>query len=175
MTGRQQYKDRACEFLRKMVSIKSFSFQEEERALFISEYLSDNGIASVRRRNNIICRLIVDESHPTLLLNSHIDTVQPSEQYSFDPFNPPTDVGRILGLGSNDAGASVAAMLHTFLYFHDHSQELKFNLVLALSAEEERSGEHGMKMIAPLLEEYADCAIIGEPTSMQAAIAERGL
>ena len=107
------------------------------------------------------------------MLNSHLDTVRPNTGYTFDPFHPPVSETRVNGLGSNDAGASVVAMIQTFLHFHE--KELPFNLLLALSAEEENSGPDGMRLLWEKLSNEVNMAIIGEPTGMKAAIAERGL
>ncbi|MPM82561.1 Acetylornithine deacetylase [bioreactor metagenome] len=106
------------------------------------------------------------------MLNSHIDTVRPATTYTFDPFNPPLSDTHIFGLGSNDAGASVVCLLQTFLHFY--KTELPFNLMLVLSCEEENSGPNGMIRLAKELP-HVHFAIIGEPTGMHAAIAERGL
>ena len=112
-------------------------------------------------------------SKPTLMLNSHLDTVRPNSGYTFDPFNAPHSDTQVNGLGSNDAGASVVYMIYAFLHFH--GKELPFNLLLALSAEEENSGPNGMRILWEKLASEVDMAIIGEPTGMNAAIAERGL
>ena len=164
---------KAYSFLKEKIAIPSYSFNEESCANFICNYLEENKIVYKRLKNNIIaCSKDFKEDRATLMLNSHIDTVKESNSYTFDPFNPAEEADKILGLGSNDAGASVTAMLHTFLYFYE--KDLDFNLLLVLTAEEERSGSNGMdlviKSIAPI-----DFAIIGEPTQMRAAIAERGL
>src|SRR5690554_2700491 len=107
------------------------------------------------------------------MLNSHLDTVQPASGYTIDPFNPEFSDKYIYGLGSNDAGASVVSMTQTFIHFKD--TELAFNLILVLSAEEENSGLNGMRLLWEKLSSEVDMAIIGEPTGMRAAIAERGL
>lgn len=162
----------AIVLLRKLVSLQSFSGEENLRADFLTQYFSELNIKTERTGNNIIVKQPnFDAAKPTFMLNSHIDTVQPSKGYTFDPFNPPISDKQIYGLGSNDAGASVVSLLQTFLYFY--SQTLPFNLLLVLSAEEENSGENGMRRLVKEL--FFDFAIIGEPTGMRAAIAERGL
>ena len=107
------------------------------------------------------------------MLNSHIDTVRPASGYRFNPLSPPQSNTHIYGLGSNDAGASVVSMLMTFLHFYEKT--IPFNLLLALTAEEENSGPNGMRLLWPQIQDEVEMAIIGEPTGMKAAIAERGL
>jgi acetylornithine deacetylase len=171
----KRYSDIAIELLQRLVTIPSTSFNEEECSLYIYNWLKDRDVEVERRGNNIISKIEKDSQLDTLVLNSHIDTVDPSPSYSFDPYNPPASEDMVLGLGSNDAGGSVVSMIATFLYFNDHRDSLPLNLILALSCEEERGGAGGMKMIASFLKEETDYAIIGEPTGMKAAVAERGL
>lgn len=160
--------------LRKLVSIPSFSREEKERSDFLCTYFAEKGIKTERIGNNILVRQPHhDTSKQTLMLNSHIDTVKPAASYTFDPFNPPLSDTHVYGLGSNDAGASVVCLLQTFLHFYD--KELPFNLMLVLSCEEENSGPNGMKKVWEQISETVDFAIIGEPTGMRAAVAERGL
>lgn len=160
------------DLLRNLVSVPSFSGEEKERSDFLCRYLSAKGIKTERIVNNIIVRqLHHNAAKQTLMLNSHIDTVKPAASYTFDPFNPPFSESRVSGLGSNDAGASVVCMLQTFLHFY--RTELPFNLMLVLSCEEENSGPNGMRMLSEMIN--PDFAIIGEPTGMRAAVAERGL
>ena len=113
-----------------------------------------------------------DPARPTLLLNSHHDTVRPAASYTRDPYAPTVEDGRLYGLGSNDAGASVVCLVETFLTFR--ARALPFNLVLGISAEEECMGENGIRALLPVLERV-DMALVGEPTGMQAATGERGL
>lgn len=162
----------SVDLLRKLVSISSFSGEEKERSDFLCRYLAEKGVKSEQIANNIIIRqLRHDDAKQTLMLNSHIDTVKPAASYTFDPFNPPFSDTHVFGLGSNDAGASVVCLLQTFLHFYE--TELPFNLMLVLSCEEENSGPNGMRLLSEMLK--PDFAIIGEPTGMRAAIAERGL
>ncbi len=163
----------AAKLLRELVSIQSFSGEEHLRADYLINYFSERDIIIERIGNNILVKqLHFDEAKPTFMLNSHIDTVQPAKGYTFDPFNPPTSDEYVYGLGSNDAGASVVSLIQTFLHFYN--QVLPFNLLLVLSAEEENSGVNGMRRLSEELS-YVDFAIVGEPTGMRAAIAERGL
>lgn len=170
---KSKYVSEAVALLRKLVSLQSFSGEEHLRAEYLTNYLSERGVETERIANNIIVKQShFDTSKPTFMLNSHIDTVRPASGYTFDPFNPPLSETHIYGLGSNDAGASVVSMLQTFLHFY--GQELPFNLSLVLSAEEENSGVNGIRRLASELS-FVDYAIVGEPTGMCAAIAERGL
>ncbi len=164
----------ATNLLRKLVSIRSFSGEEQQRVHYLTQFFNDQGVAVERYGNNMVMRTLhQDASKPTLMLNSHLDTVQPTQGYRFDPFNPPHSTTQINGLGSNDAGASVVAMIMTFLHYC--GEVLPFNLLLALSTEEENSGPGGMHLLWHELKEMVAMAIIGEPTGMRAAIAERGL
>jgi len=168
------YLEDAANLLRKMVSVPSFSCEESLCAAIVSAYLKSKGVTVERVQNNIIARLnCVSVDAPVLMLNSHIDTVKPTEGYTFDPFNPPLDNDKVLGLGSNDAGASVVSMIQAFLWFKQQGK-LDFNLLLLISAQEENSGADGISLA---LKEAGriDAAIVGEPTQMKAAIAERGL
>ncbi len=167
-------KKEAVYLLKKLVSIQSFSGEEDLRVTFLLDFFARKGISAERIGNNLVFypKNYV-ETQQTLMLNSHLDTVQPSASYTFDPFNPPKSDTKIYGLGSNDAGASVVAMIETFLHFYE--QNLPFNLLLVLSAEEENSGKGGMKKVWKHISDKVDFAIIGEPTEMKGAIAERGL
>ncbi len=168
------YKESAVEILRKLISLQSFSGEEELRVDYLLSFFSERGISPERIGNNLLFR---QPSHsvdkPTLMLNSHLDTVKPASGYTFDPFSPPISESHVYGLGSNDAGASVVSMIQTFLHFYE--TQLPLNIMLALSAEEENSGPGGMTHLWTKLVDKVDLAIIGEPTQMKAAIAERGL
>ena len=170
----RKYLYNATELLRKLVSLPSFSGEEHLRSDYLVNYFKENGIETERFGNNLILRQPhAYHTRPTLMLNSHLDTVQPASTYSFDPFTPPVSDTHVYGLGSNDAGASVVSMIQAFLHFYD--KKLPFNLLLALSTEEENSGADGMRRLWQKLTGEVDMAIIGEPTGMKAAIAERGL
>ena len=166
--------DNAANLLRKLVSIKSFSGEENLRREFLVNYFKEKGISPECIGNNIILRQQHHDSEkPTLMLNSHLDTVQPASGYTIDPYNPEKSDKYVYGLGSNDAGASVVSMIHSLI--HLKNAILSFNLMLVLSTEEENSGNNGMKLIWQKISNQVDMAIIGEPTGMRAAIAERGL
>lgn len=169
-----KYIDEAVSLLRQIVAIPSCSFEEEKVADFLCGYLEDAGLEVTRIGNNITSRLVVDASLPTLMLCAHIDTVKAAESYSFDPYNPPEAEDRILGLGSNDDGGSVVSMIATFLYFRD-AGTAPVNLYLLLSCEEERSGKGGTTSLGEVISANADFAIVGEPTGMEANVAEKGL
>ncbi len=169
---------KAARLLRAMISTPSFSGEEEKAAELIRGFLEAGGCTTVVKGNNVIAPCShFDYGKPTLLLNSHMDTVKPSSGYTRDPFMPETENGRLYGLGSNDAGASVAGLVSAFLHFYDR-KDLPFNLILAITAEEENSGNNGMRLALPFIEERFGkiaMAIVGEPTGMNAAVAERGL
>ena len=135
-----------------------------------------------RVRNNVwAVNQYFDPAKPTILLNSHHDTVKPNPQYTKDPFTPATQNGRLYGLGSNDAGGCLVSLIAAFIHFYDHPN-LKYNLLLAATAEEEISGHEGIELLlsnnklkATLEQQEISCAIVGEPTNMDLAIAEKGL
>ncbi len=163
----------AIDLLRRLIAIPSPSRNEEGTADLLYAHLQAQGAAPERFHNNVWARSEgFDPTRPTLLLNSHHDTVRPAAGYTRDPHRPLIEEGRLYGLGSNDAGASVVSLVQTFLTFR--RERLPFNLVLALSAEEECSGERGLRALLPRLGRI-DWALVGEPTGMQAAVGERGL
>ena len=169
----------AVALLKEMVAIPSPSFREDAVCSHISEWMAAKGIQHERIGNNLVAERIVDLALPTLMLCAHIDTVEPCEGYSFDPYNPencPEDM--VQGLGSNDDGASVVSMLAVFRSFagtQDDREGAQVNLILVLTCEEERSGVGGMTGLWSQLQPKVDYAIVGEPTGMKAAVSERGL
>lgn len=163
----------AVALLEQLIATPSPSRDEARTGDLLFAYLSEHGAAPERIAHNVVCRSEgFDPGQPTLLLNSHHDTVRPAASWSRDPYTPTLEGDRLYGLGSNDAGASVVALTQTFLALRD--KPLPFNLLLALSAEEECMGEHGMRALLPALGRI-DMALVGEPTGMQAAVGERGL
>lgn len=171
----KMYIDEAVNLLKKMIAIPSYSGGEDTRADFLYNYLTAKGLTVERVKNNLITGVYpFPDSTPTLMLNTHIDTVLPSSGYTLDPFDPQVRDGLLYGLGSNDAGASVVSMTAALLYFNDNPGELNFNLTLLLSAEEENSGPSGVTLALKNINK-ADCIIVGEPTNMKCASAERGL
>lgn len=163
------------ELLRRMIATPSVSREEERTADLLAEFLTSRGVDPVHRsHNNVWVRnRWFDPAKPTILLNSHHDTVKPNSAYTRNPFAPDIEAGKLYGLGSNDAGASVVSLIAAFLHFYE-AEGLRYNLCLALTAEEEVSGRNGIESILPELGELS-FAIVGEPTGMELAIAERGL
>jgi len=159
--------------LQKLIKTPSFSGEEDEAAGIVQEYLLGYSIKPKRKGNNVWCyNKYYDASKPTILLNSHLDTVKPNDGYTNDPFCPEISEGRLYGLGSNDAGGCLVALLATFLHYYSY-KGLAFNLCFAATAEEENSGCNGIRAILPLLGDL-HLAIVGEPTLLQMAIAEKG-
>jgi acetylornithine deacetylase len=139
----------------------------------MQQYLIDKGFSPVRKENNVWALSFISDKLPTILLDSHHDTVKPVSSWTLDPFQPIEKDGKLYGLGSNDAGASLVSLLMTFLHYAKQPDR-PYNLVFSASAEEEVSGKRGMEIIVPELGKI-DLAIAGEPTKMQMAIAEKGL
>jgi acetylornithine deacetylase len=163
----------AMDTLKKLIAQPSFSAEEDKTATIIEDVFKKLDIHFKRKHHNVwVKNKYFDELLPTILLNSHHDTVLPNSGYTLDPFSPIVKDGKLFGLGSNDAGGPLVSLMATFLYFYD--KKLKYNFIFAATAEEETSGSNG---IASILNELGtiDFAIVGEPTSMQMAIAEKGL
>ena len=164
----------AISLLKTLISTPSLSRSEDGAAAVIRDYLRGNKIVFATHHNNTWAKnQHFNPSKPTILLNSHIDTVKPNPSYTLDPFSPIEKDGKLYGLGSNDAGGSVVSLIETFIHFYQN-QHLTHNLILAITAEEECSGANGIESLLPLLPPIS-AAIVGEPTKMQMAIAERGL
>lgn len=164
----------AIGLLKELISTPSFSKEEDQTAGIITRFLGIKGIEHYRIGNNVYAyNNHYDQNKPTILLNSHHDTVKPNRGYTLDPFSPIEKDGKLFGLGSNDAGGCLVSLIATFLFFYD-KQDLKYNLLIAATAEEEISGKEGIEKILPELGRI-DFAIVGEPTQMQMAIAEKGL
>jgi acetylornithine deacetylase len=160
--------------LKNLIETPSFSSEEEHTALLIENWFQNHQIPFQRNNNNIwAVNKYFDESKPTLLLNSHHDTVKPNSAYTKNPFEAIVEDGKLFGLGSNDAGGCLVSLIATFTYFY-HQNNLKYNLVIVASAEEESSGENGLNSMLAIIPKI-DVAIVGEPTLMHLAIAEKGL
>lgn len=169
-----QIASESVELLKAMIEIPSFSREEKDVADYLEGKFSDWGLNPARIGNNLWMRNKAwSDEKPVILLNSHIDTVHPTGGWIYDPIKATVEDDRITGLGSNDAGASVVSLLATFRYFFD-ADNLPYNLLYCSSAEEEISGENGVASILDRLGRI-DLAIVGEPTQMQIAIAEKGL
>ncbi len=163
----------AIDILKGMISIPSFSREEKEVADFLHEYWKNAGHVVHRQENNLWIQAGIDTSKPTLLLNSHIDTVRPVSGWCKDPFMPDdSEDDKIYGLGSNDAGASVVSLYEAFSVLSQKKQP--YNVVFLASAEEEISGKEGVESVLPLFTGIC-FAVVGEPTCMQPAVAEKGL
>ncbi len=174
MYNTAQLYDKAVDLLKQLIAIPSFSKEEQGTANLLQQWFRKENIPVQRAGNNIwVSNYCFDEKKPSLLLNSHHDTVRPARGYTKDPFRPTIVEDKLYGLGSNDAGASLVSLIMTFLYYY-RQEELPYNLILAATAEEEISGANGIAAVLPLLGKV-DCAIVGEPTLLQMAVAERGL
>jgi acetylornithine deacetylase len=159
--------------LKQLIAIPSFSKEENKTADLIQQFLESKGIRTKRVLNNVwVVNKHFKKNAPTILLNSHHDTVKPNSGYSLNPFDPIEKEGKLFGLGSNDAGGALMGLLATFLYFYE--QSTAYNFIFAATAEEEISGKNGVEYLLPELGKI-DFAIVGEPTLMQLAIAEKGL
>ena len=170
----QDLTNQAIELLKKLIETPSFSSEEDQTALLIEDWFQDHEIDYTRTKNNVwAINKYFDENKPTLLLNSHHDTVKPNTAYTNDPFKAFVKDGKLFGLGSNDAGGCLVSLIATFTYFYDH-KDLKYNLVMVASAEEESSGPDGLNSMLKIIPEI-DVAIVGEPTLMNLAVAEKGL
>lgn len=180
---------KAISLLQELISTPSFSREEDKTAKIIENFLNEHDIVTYRVGNNVFSiNEYFDKEKPSLLLNSHHDTVKPNPGYTRDPFDAKIDDGKLFGLGSNDAGGCLVALIATYLHFESR-KDLPFNVVLAATAEEEISGPGGVEALLKdelFLKVTANaftaeglkkgtCAIVGEPTKLQMAVAERGL
>ena len=166
-------KAEAIALLKQLISIPSFSKEEGETAEAIANFLTKKGVVPQRQGNNVWAYLTpFDSNRPTIWLNSHHDTVKPNTGYTKDPFSAEEQEGKLFGLGSNDAGGPLVALIATFCHFL--GKDLPFNLLLVASAEEEISGSQGISSLISVLPP-ADLVLVGEPTQMRLAVAEKGL
>lgn len=164
----------AITLLKNLIETPSFSSEEDKTALLIENWFTQNNIPFERENNNVWAfNKHFDKTKPTLLLNSHHDTVKPNQGFTNDPFEAIVKDGKLFGLGSNDAGGCLVSLIATFTYFYSN-ENLPYNIVMVASAEEESSGKNGLNSVLKHLPEL-ECAIIGEPTLMQLAVAEKGL
>ena len=173
MTDLTPYTSEAITLLSSLVSIPSVSREEEQVADFLQNYMERSGIMTGRSGNNIWCiSPMFDTKKPTILLNSHIDTVKPVNGWRKQPFTAKMEDGKLYGLGSNDAGASVVSLFEVYRYLS--ATEQAYNLIFLASCEEEVSGKNGIESVLPQLPPIA-LGVVGEPTEMHPAIAEKGL
>ena len=164
----------AVDFLKKLIETPSLSREESQTADQFTDFFNQKKIPFERIKNNVFAKnKNFDAALPTILLNSHHDTVKPNISYTKDPFKAQIADGKLFGLGSNDAGGPLVSLLATFLYFYE-KENLAFNLVFAASAEEEVSGVNGMELLVKHLPKI-NLAIVGEPTLMDMAVGEKGL
>jgi len=169
-----QLQQDAIELLKNLIKTESFSKQEDRTADILNNFLTERGVKTERLKYNVWAyNKFFDAKKPTILLNSHHDTVKPNPGYTNDPFDPMVKDGKLYGLGSNDAGGCLVSLLATFLHFYP-KENLKYNFVIAATAEEEISGYDGLELVYPKLGPI-DFAIVGEPTTMDIAVAEKGL
>ncbi len=166
--------DQAIELLHQLIETPSFSSEEQDTAQLIEGWFNKYDIPFERENNNIWAyNKYFNKNNPTILLNSHHDTVKPNGNYTNDPFDAFVKDGKLFGLGSNDAGGCLVSLIATFTHFYEQ-KDLKYNFVIVASAEEESSGPLGLKSVLKYLKNV-EFAIVGEPTLMQLAIAEKGL
>ncbi len=164
----------AIALLKQLIATPSFSKEEDNTADIIEKFLESRGVKTRVHLNNIWARnKYFDENKPNILLNSHHDTVKPNKGYTLDPFTPLEKEGKLFGLGSNDAGGCLVSLIAVFLYYYSRT-DLKYNLIIAATAEEEISGHNGVEALLPRMDKI-DFGIVGEPTQMQMAVAEKGL
>ncbi len=164
----------ALQLLQELIAIPSFSEEEDLTAALIQGWLQKHGVETQRQYNNIYAfNKYYDANKPNLLLNSHHDTVKPNAAYTKDPFNPHIEDKKLYGLGSNDAGGALVSLLATFVYFYQRD-DLSYNIIMSATAEEEDAGDKSISALLPILPKI-DVAIVGEPTEMQLAVAEKGL
>jgi len=169
----QEETNDAISLLQQLISIPSFSKDEKAAANYLEQYIEEKGYLAARKDNNIwLLSPGFDTKRPTILLNSHIDTVKPVSAWQRNPFLANIENGQLFGLGSNDAGASVVTLLQAFFFLTKKQQA--YNLIFAASAEEEISGKNGLESLLNELPKI-DFAIVGEPTNMNMAVAEKGL
>ncbi|MEE9407282.1 MAG: M20 family metallo-hydrolase [Polaribacter sp.] len=166
--------ENAISLLKNLIETQSFSTEEENTAKLIEAWFIENKIPFKRTKNNIwATNKHFDKSKPTMLLNSHHDTVYPNSAYTNDPLKAIVENGKLYGLGSNDAGGCLVSLIATFTNFYAQ-ENLKYNLVIVASAEEENSGPDGLNSMLSIIP-HIDVAIVGEPTLMNLAVAEKGL
>ncbi len=174
MTYTETLFQEAVQLLRHLISTPSFSKEENLTANIVNAYLEQHSVTTHRKMNNIWAyNKYFDAVKPTILLNSHHDTVKPNSGYTRNPYDAEIENGKLYGLGSNDAGGCLVSLIATFLYFFE-KENMNYNFCLAATAEEEISGINGLELIIPDIGKL-NFGVVGEPTQMQLAVAERGL
>ena len=174
MSRIEELQQEAIQLLQDLINTPSLSSEEDQTAAIIKQWLAKHGVSCQQQQNNVYAvNKHEDPSKPYLLLNSHHDTVLPNSGYTRDPYKAAIENGKLYGLGSNDAGGALVCLLATFVYFYEQ-EDMAYNLVVAATAEEETSGDHGLNSLLKTLPNI-DTAIVGEPTQMHLAVAEKGL
>ena len=174
MSRIEELQQEAIQLLQDLIITPSLSSEEDQTAAIIKQWLAKHGVSCQQQQNNVYAvNKHEDPSKPYLLLNSHHDTVLPNSGYTRDPYKAAIENGKLYGLGSNDAGGALVCLLATFVYFYEQ-EDMAYNLVVAATAEEETSGDHGLNSLLKTLPNI-DTAIVGEPTQMHLAVAEKGL
>ena len=170
----KSYTEEAVELLKRLISTPSISREEGAVADILADFIGTCGLPCQRIGNNVLVCEELNPDKPTLLLNAHIDTVKPVSTWTRDPFTPSIEGDRLYGLGSNDCGGGLVSLLAAYRVLRESIAQNPYNLVYLASCEEEVSGEGGFRLALPQLPKI-DVAIVGEPTGMQPAIAEKGL
>ncbi len=166
--------EKYIQLLKTLIATPSFSKEEEKAASVMRDFLTREQIPfKTKQYNTWAYNKYFTPRKSTILLNSHIDTVKPAKGYTLDPFSPVEEGGKLFGLGSNDAGGPLVSLLATFVHFYER-EDLPFNIIYAATAEEEISGRRGLEIVLPEIAPI-EFAIVGEPTKMELAIAEKGL
>ena len=174
MSRIEELQQEAIQLLQDLINTPSLSSEEDQTAAIIKQWLAKHVVSCQQQQNNVYAvNKHEDPSKPYLLLNSHHDTVLPNSGYTLDPYKAAIENGKLYGLGSNDAGGALVCLLATFVYFYEQ-EDMAYNLVVAATAEEETSGDHGLNSLLKTLPNI-DTAIVGEPTQMHLAVAEKGL
>ncbi|WP_235297229.1 M20/M25/M40 family metallo-hydrolase [Portibacter marinus] len=169
-----ELKKEAIQLLKTLIREPSYSGKEDGTAEILQQFLQAKNIPHIKKNNNIIAGIeALDPGLPTCLLNSHHDTIKVVNGWTHDPFGAIEKDGKLFGLGANDAGASLVSLVITYIYLHEQKQD--FNLILAATAEEENFGPNGIKSLIDHELSPVDFGIVGEPTNMEMAIAEKGL
>lgn len=165
---------KAVELLKQLIAAPSFSGSENIAAQHIEQYLQNESIPFFRKGNNVWAKnRHFDSTKPAILLNSHLDTVRPNKSYTLNPFEAIVKEDKLYGLGSNDAGGALVSLMTVFTHYYNR-QNLSHNVIFAATAEEENSGSNGIESVLQELGEIS-FALVGEPTQMHLAIAEKGL
>lgn len=168
----RDYTNEAVELLKRLISTPSASRDEGAASDVLADFIEKCGLPCERIGNNLLVQETLDEQKPTLLLNAHIDTVKPVSSWTRDPFTPVVEGNRLYGLGSNDCGGGLVSLLQAYRVLRGKTSQ--YNIIYLASCEEEVSGENGFRLALQHLPKV-DVAIVGEPTAMQPAIAEKGL